>query len=258
VSNKVIRLPLEAIEPYMLPTPPPTPGRECEPPPAPLDWHAIFGNDHPVEIEVGSGKGLFLVNAGMAHPETNYVGIEIVHKYQFSIANRLAKRRLANVRIAYSDARWILRDWVAEASVQAVHLYFPDPWWKLKHRKRRMFTEEFARQSYRILRPGGSLFVVTDVADYAKVVRRTVPHTPFVEREPPPESPGSHQMDYLTNFERRFREEGRPIHRMRFEKTFASQCSVFSVQCSAEEASGTCQRPEGAAVDSLPKLNTEH
>jgi tRNA (guanine-N7-)-methyltransferase len=219
VSNKVIRLPLEAIEPYMLPAPPPTPGRAPEPPAARYDWHAVFGNDHPVEIEVGSGKGLFLVNAGMAHPETNYAGIEIVHKYQFSIANRLAKRKLANVRIAYTDARWLLRDWIADASVQAVHLYFPDPWWKLKHRKRRMFTEEFARQSYRILRPGGSLFVVTDVADYAKMVRRTVPATPFVEREPPPESPASHPMDYLTNFERRFREQGMPIYRMRFDKT---------------------------------------
>ena len=154
--------------------------------------------------------------------ETNYLGIEIVHKYQFSIANRLAKRKLTNVRIACSDARWILRDWIADASVRAVHLYFPDPWWKLKHRKRRMFTEEFARQSYRILRPGGSLFVVTDVADYAKMVRRTVPATPFVEREPPPESAGSHDMDYLTNFERKFRQQGKAIHRMRFEKVQAA------------------------------------
>ena len=218
-NNKVIRLPIEAIEPYMLPVPPPTPGREPPPPAARLDWRDVYGNDNPVEIEVGSGKGLFLVNSGRANPETNYLGIEIVHKYQFSIANRLAKRRLTNVRIAYADARWILRDWVADASVQSVHLYFPDPWWKLKHRKRRMFTEEFAKQSFRILCPGGSLFVVTDVPDYAKMVRRTIPATPFVEREPPPESPGSHQMDFLTNFERRFREEGKPIYRMRFDKT---------------------------------------
>ena len=236
----------------MLPTPPPTPGREFEPPPARLDWHAIFGNDHPVEVEVGSGKGLFLVNSGMAHPETNYVGIEIVHKYQYSIANRLAKRRLTNVRIAYSDARWILRDWIADASVEAVHLYFPDPWWKLKHRKRRMFTEEFAQQSYRILRPGGSLFVVTDVADYAKVVRRTVPLTPFVEREPPPESEGSHPMDFLTNFERRFREAGRPIHRMRFDK------SEQPVEAKRVDALNETPSIRVHFTDAPPTLKTEH
>ena len=65
-----------------------------------LDFTAIFGNPRPVEIEVGSGKGLFLVTAGQANPETNYLGIEIVRKYQLYTATRLAKRQLTNVRAA--------------------------------------------------------------------------------------------------------------------------------------------------------------
>lgn len=214
--RKSPRLPLEALQPYLLPTAPPGPPG----PPAPrepIDWRAVFANDHPVEIEVGSGKGLFLVTAGAAHPEINYLGVEIVRKYQLFTATRLARRGLSNVRVACTDARALLRDAVIDASVQAVHLYFPDPWWKSRHHKRRVFTAEFAQTCQRILRPDGQLIVVTDVADYAALVRETVAAaTHFVEAPPPPEHQPQHDMDYLTNFERKFRQEGRPIHRMAF------------------------------------------
>lgn len=211
------RLPPEDLEPYLLPTS--APGVEIAAPPDRLDWRQVFGNDHPVEIEVGFGKGLFLVTAGQANPGTNYLGIEIVRKYQLFTATRLAKRHLRNVRVASTDARPFLRDRVASGSVQAVHCYFPDPWWKTRHHKRRVFTPEFAQQCQRILRPGGFLLVVTDVADYAQMVRETVAaHTSFPEAEPIPEHQPEHDMDYLTNFERKFRQEGRPIHRMRFRR----------------------------------------
>ena len=70
---------------------------------SPLDWRDIFGNDHPVELEVGFGKGLFLLTAAQAHPEVNFVGVEIVRKYQLFTATRLAKRGLGNVRVACAD-----------------------------------------------------------------------------------------------------------------------------------------------------------
>ena len=82
-----------------------------------------------------------LVTAGTAHPETNYLGIEIVRKYQLFTATRLAKRELRNVRVACVDARPFLRDWLAAGSVRRVHVYFPDPWWKARHKKRRVFAE---------------------------------------------------------------------------------------------------------------------
>jgi tRNA (guanine-N7-)-methyltransferase len=207
--RKGTRLPLEALQPFLLPTPT-----------AVLSWPEVFGNDNPVEVEVGFGKGLHLVTAGAAHPGTNYLGIEIVRKYQLFAANRVAKRGLGNVRLACTDARPLLRDWVAAGSVARVHLYFPDPWWKKRHHKRRVFTPEFAAACERVLRPGGELLVVTDVADYATMVRETVAgHTRFAEAEPPPEHQPSHDLDYLTHFERKFRREGRPIHRMRFVKS---------------------------------------
>ena len=112
--------------------------------PAPLDWLALFGNANPVEIEVGFGKGLFLLNESRRQPQTNFLGIEVERKYVLLTADRLARRGAANVRLACTDAHWLLRDRVRAGSVAAVHVYFPDPWWKHRHRKRRLLTVEFA------------------------------------------------------------------------------------------------------------------
>jgi len=210
--RKPPRLPPEALAPYQheMPFRGPLPA---------IDWAALFGNANPVEVEVGFGKGLFLTTAATANPATNYFGVEIIRKYQLLAANRMARRALANVRVACGDGKLILRDAVPPGSVQAVHVYFPDPWWKTRHHKRRLFVPEFAQAAERALRPGGKLLVATDVADYAAMVRETVAgHTGLKELPPPEEKPPSHDMDYLTNFERKFRQEGRTIHRMAYER----------------------------------------
>ena len=96
------RLSPEELAPYLL---------ELPDPPAPFDWAAVFGNDRPVEMEVGFGKGLFLLNASASHGRTcNFVGVEIVRKYQLFTATRLAKRGRRNVRVACGDGRLFLRD----------------------------------------------------------------------------------------------------------------------------------------------------
>jgi tRNA (guanine-N7-)-methyltransferase len=209
------KLPLEQLAPYLLPDVP----RGA---PAPrIVWRDLFGNDHPVEIEVGFGKGLFLTTAGIARPDVNYFGIEIVRKYQLYAATRLAIRKLTNVRVACTDARTLLRDRIAPASVEAVHIYFPDPWWKTRHRKRRVFTPEFAHTAGRILRPGGRFLLATDVEAYHGVMTQIVRDLGPALRElpPPPPTDPQHDMDYLTNFERKFRKEGRPIYRAAYERT---------------------------------------
>jgi tRNA (guanine-N7-)-methyltransferase len=208
------RLPLEELAPYLLDAPPGTLSAAPS-----LDWGAVFGNDHPVEIEVGSGKGLFLLTAATGQPEVNFLGVEVVRKYQLFSATRLAKRELRNVRVVCADARMLLRDRVPPGSVQAIHVYFPDPWWKKRHHKRRVFTAEFAASCAQALRPGGRLCVATDVAEYHAVILELVAAQPTLRPLPAPE-PGTpaHDLDYLTNFERKFRKQGKPIHRQQYER----------------------------------------
>ena len=186
------RLPLEALAPYLLPVPDPA---------APLDWAALFGNANPVELEVGFGKGLFLLSSSENYPAVNFVGVEIVRKYQLFTATRLAKRERLNVRVACADARLFLRDCVAPGSLQALHVYFPDPWWKKRHHKRRVFTAEFVEQAVRVLRPGGRLCAATDVEVYYNLMLELLAPRTELRPVPPPE-PGTpaHDLDYLTNF----------------------------------------------------------
>ena len=182
--------------------------------PVVFDWKALFGSDGPVELEVGSGKGLFLANAAQAKPGHNFFGIELARKYARLAAERLAKLGLTNAKVWSGDARDVLAHRVADASVYAVHVYFPDPWWKKRHKKRRVFTDSLASQLERVIRPGGELHIASDVEDYFTMIRELIAARPCFHEQPVPEpkSP-ENEHDYLTNFERKYRIEGRPIHR---------------------------------------------
>jgi tRNA (guanine-N7-)-methyltransferase len=189
-------------------------------PPAPLDLAALFGNDHPVEIEVGSGRGLFLVNAGTNSPEVNFLGIEYDFKEGRRGARRLQKRLLANVRVLGADARVVLRDYLGDQSARAVHVYFPDPWWKRRHKKRRVFDAAFVTEAARILSSGGMLYARTDVEEYFGVMTALVAENPaFLVVPPPAERPPEHDMDYHTSFERKKRKLGLPIFRACWQRT---------------------------------------
>ena len=198
------RLPLEALARYLL---------EVPLAPTPLDWRAVFGNDRPVELEVGFGKGGFLVESALAHPQTNYLGVEIDRALQLYVATRLAKRELRNVRVVQTDARLFLRDWVSTASVHAVHVYFPDPWWKKRHKKRRLFTEAFTQECVRILQLGGRLNIASDVEEYFAVMTGLVEAT--ARFCPRPREPAAAVM---TNFERKAREQGREVWRGEYQR----------------------------------------
>jgi tRNA (guanine-N7-)-methyltransferase len=216
--RRPVRLPPEELAPYLL---------EGAAASAPLDLGAAFGNDQPLVVEVGAGKGLFLVTAGQANPDVNFLGIEIERKYCLFAATRLAKRRLGNVRVACADARAFFRDRLPAGCARAVHVYFPDPWWKTRHRKRRLFTAEFAGQCQRVLRPGGHLHLATDVEEYFGIITGLVRQCPAFEGLPPPEArEPAHDMDYLTNFERKYRKEGRPVYRASYHRRDVSAPGV--------------------------------
>jgi tRNA (guanine-N7-)-methyltransferase len=185
----------------------------------PLDGAALFGRQAPLEIEVGSGKGLFLSAAAAADAQSDFLGIEILAKYARYVAARLEQRKLDNARIIHGDAQHLFRDWLVDGSVQAVHVYFPDPWWKARHKKRRVMNERFLRDVERVLVAGGRLHFWTDVEEYFHAALELVAaHTRLSGPHPVREQPAASDLDYRTHFERRVRLANEPVHRTEFEK----------------------------------------
>ena len=98
-----------------------------------------------------------------------------------------------------------------------MHVYFPDPWWKTRHKKRRVFTDELVREIERTLKPGGQLSVASDVLEYFGVIRGLIAASErFQEQELPAQAEPAHTLDYLTHFERKYRLEGRSIYQAHF------------------------------------------
>jgi tRNA (guanine-N7-)-methyltransferase len=186
-----------------------------------LNWTELFGNANPVEIEVGTGKGLFLLNAATSRPEVNFFGIEVVRKYQLYAATRYAIRKLPNVKTACADAKVVLRDFVAPGGVAAVHVYFPDPWWKKRHRKRRVFTPEFAADAARAIAVGGRLFIASDVEEYFGVMTAILRAMPAFAERPEEADRAAPRTDagFATNFERKALAGGGSVWRAVYERT---------------------------------------
>jgi tRNA (guanine-N7-)-methyltransferase len=187
----------------------------------------------PFEIEIGCGKGTFLVNQAANSPETNYLGIEWAHEFYMYAADRVRRRGLANVRMLHTDATDFLRWRVPDAVVNVIHLYFSDPWPKSRHHKRRVVQDSFLAQAHRVLVPGGELRIVTDHDEYwewmeghfARWCKKSDEATERrsdegkgrdqarFERRPftPPPWVGEDQL-VGTNYERKFKREDRPAH----------------------------------------------
>lgn len=179
-----------------------------------LDWPVVFGNSNPVEFDIGCGRGKFLVDSAISHPETNWLGLELDFTEGRHGAKRLAKRELPNARVIGGDAKQFMANHVRPHSVDVARVYFPDPWWKRKHHKRRLFTDEFADQLALIVKHGGYVHSWSDVGEYFEVISSLMNHhTEFVPQEPPPEPAGLDDNDFLTGFHRRGRRMGCTIHR---------------------------------------------
>ena len=185
-----------------------------------LSSKSLFGNQYPLELEVGSGKGLFIDNASLANPEHNYLGVEIIAKYAKHSAAKLARRQATNAVMISGNAEPLLEKSIAEGSLEAVHVYFPDPWWKKRHRKRRVLNEQSIINLTRCLRPGGRFHFWTDVLDYFEDTVELIAEISPILGVPIPEDEiaATHDLDYRTHFERRSRQNSIPVYRIRYEK----------------------------------------
>ena len=189
--------------------------------PQPWDAGALFAaRDAPLEVEVGSGKGLFLQSAATALPDHNFLGIEVAQKYAHHTAARLAKRNLTNAVIVHGDAQRVFRELLPDDSLAAVHVYFPDPWWKKRHRKRRVMNEAFlegrgpharARRTIPFLDRRRGVFPVRAWRS-SPSTRRSSDRSRSRSGRP------EHDLDFRTHFERRMRLAELPVYRSEFRK----------------------------------------
>ncbi|MFN5467233.1 MAG: tRNA (guanosine(46)-N7)-methyltransferase TrmB [Pirellulaceae bacterium] len=203
------------------------------PSPAPNDNHRPFPRrpslqgeiarileEHPrVQVEIGSGKGLFLVNAAARQKDVYWVGVELAAKYAAMAQRRVERAGLSNAVVYCGDGVATVCDLLPEGRIEAIHVYFPDPWWKARHKKRRVLHAPMLKGIERALQPGGQFHFWTDVADYFQSTLELIAATTRLQGpQYVPESPVEHDLDYLTHFERRTRLNGLPVYRSRFTK----------------------------------------
>jgi tRNA (guanine-N7-)-methyltransferase len=175
-----------------------------------------------LELEVGPGRGWFLVERAVAEPNAALVGLEVRRKWAAIVDDRLARRGLrASARVFAEDAGLVLRRLGPDASVRRVFVHFPDPWWKKRHRKRLVVKETFVADVARLLEPAGELYVQTDVEERATSIEALVAAD---ERLAPagdtPQSPrlADNPYDARSPRERRAIADGLPVHRMRWRR----------------------------------------
>jgi tRNA (guanine-N7-)-methyltransferase len=175
--------------------------------------------DRPLHVEVGSGKGHFLVTESGFRPQDNFLGIEIAKKYARFAAYRCAQQGRSNVRVLAGDAVKFVRESIPNSAADSVHIYFPDPWWKARHRKRRVVRAELIEAIERILKPQGRLHFWTDVEEYYLSGCEAILAHSQLRGPLPVELPEQPDESFKTHFERRTRLHGLPVYRAEFEKS---------------------------------------
>jgi tRNA (guanine-N7-)-methyltransferase len=176
-----------------------------------LDFAEVFGNRNPVIVEIGSGKGRFLIASAMAQPDVNFIGIEKSLHYYRVIRERVEKRGLRNVRVINHDAFLVVQKMFADKSISELHIYFPDPWPRKRQQKRRIIRPEALAEMRRVLIDGGSGIYVTDHPEYFEAAKPLIAE--FFRTETRIPAPADLPR---TNYEAKYRAQGREIYEIRF------------------------------------------
>ena len=183
------------------------------------DFAAAFAQSAPLVIEIGFGMGDATAQIAAARADTNFLGIEVHPPGVGALLQRIEERGLTNVRIVQHDAVEVLEQMIAPASLAGVHIYFPDPWHKKRHNKRRLVSGDFAALAASRLRRGGTLQLATDWEPYAEAMLEVLNGAAVLrnragDRRFVPRNPGR----ILTRFEKRGERLGHAVHDLCFEK----------------------------------------
>ncbi|MEO6436049.1 MAG: tRNA (guanosine(46)-N7)-methyltransferase TrmB, partial [Tepidisphaeraceae bacterium] len=180
----------------------------------PLNFLELFGNDHPLELEIGMGKGTFLTEQAKARPDVNFFGVEWARWFWRYSSDRLRRGGCTNARTVRAEAGYFLTEFVPPQSLSVLHIYFPDPWPKARHHKRRLIQPKFMPLVARVVKPGGRIQVVTDHAGYweenIEPTIRAAEGFQVVDYTRPGSASAGEFVG--TNFERKYAREGRPFY----------------------------------------------
>ena len=147
-----------------------------------VSGEAIFGRKAPLVLEIGSGMGETTAAIAQARPDADFIAVEVHGPGVGSLLNRIEKAKLSNLKVVRHDALEVLERMIPDASLVAIHLFFPDPWPKKRHHKRRLVQPEFAALAARKLAPGGALHAATDWPDYAEHMAAVFSGEPLLAR----------------------------------------------------------------------------
>jgi tRNA (guanine-N7-)-methyltransferase len=181
---------------------------------APLALNELVPRGGDWEVEIGFGKGRYLIRCASEVPEKRFLGVEMASAYYRLAARRMARKGLTNLVLIRGEALFVLTALLPRGFASAVHVYFPDPWPKARHQKRRLFDPESVDLVLDLLRPGGRLYFATDFVDYGRSVQELLESHPAtrVRSLPGPWPDGSR-----TNYEAKYEQEGRAILRLEVE-----------------------------------------
>jgi len=178
---------------------------------APLPLDALVPGDGTWEIEIGFGKGRYLLRRAEDQPNVRFMGIEMAGPYYRLARRRMERRSLSNLALIRGEALFVLAAILPIGFASAVHVYFPDPWPKARHHRRRLFDPETVDLVLGLLRPGGLLFFATDHLDYGRVVQGILESHPATDVVV---QPGLWSDGARTNYEAKYELECRPILRL--------------------------------------------
>lgn len=180
--------------------------------PTRIDFATLFGRTAPVVLDIGFGDGEALVTSAANYPHIDYLGIEVHEPGIGHLLLLLEKAGLSNVRVIARDAADVIPERLQAESVDAVNLFFPDPWPKKRHHKRRLVQQPFLAELARVLKPSGLLHVATDWADYARHTQEIVGESPLFAADDPAKC-AAEPLGFRppTKFERRGRRLGHDV-----------------------------------------------
>ena len=179
----------------------------------PVDWDRIFGSSGPLELEIGAGRGGFAAAWGLRFPERRLVALEARRTYAEETRGRVEKAGARNVLALHADAKLCCPRLFAPASLSGIHVYFPDPWWKRRHFKRRIVEPAFCKVMLALLEPGGVLHLRTDVEERAQEMLKDLRAAGFVN--PLGDAFAPYDPDEVaTTRERRYLAGGAPVWRL--------------------------------------------